>query len=106
MQWWLLAAQIFAFPVANGYAVQVKSDVVVSVTYTDVVPERVCTFLYALDDEEMKYPVANHCWEPDNVVGDQDVWPNLRLDEGNFVVTIKNPGKDTIKIYLVSKINT
>lgn len=102
---WLLTLQLFALPVSNGYAVQVKSDVVVSVTYTNERPERVCTFLYALDDGEMKYPLDTHCWAPKNVVGDLDVWPNMRIDDGNFVVLIRYPSSE-VKIYLVSKINT
>lgn len=102
----LLWSQLFAFPITNAYAQQVKQNVVVSVTYTEVLPVTACTFIYELADEEMVSPVDSHCWKPVSPVGDFDTWTNLRLDMVNFEVLVKYTDGQVVKIYLTTKINT
>lgn len=88
----LLTAQVllnsFTFPVTHAYAQQVKSDVVVSVTYTQEIPRRVCTESFALDDPDMAQPLDTHCWTPTNPIGDVDTWKGERLDFVNFQVIV------------------
>ncbi len=103
---WLLGLQLFAFPQTSAYAMQVRSAVVVSVTYADTIPTKACTFVYALDDAGWKAPLDSHCWTPKSVVGDLDTWKDMRLDEFNFHVIVTYPDGHADLIYLTVKINT
>lgn len=102
---WLLGLQLFAVPVTSAYAAQVRSAVVVSVTYADTRPVKVCTFVYALDDAGWTSPVDSHCWKPTSEIGDLDTWKGMRIDEFNYQVLVKYPDR-TDTIYLTVKINT
>ena len=103
---WLLALQLFALPVTNAYAAQIRGSVVVSVTYADTLPTRACTFVYALDDASWASPVDSHCWKPTSVIGDLDTWQGMRIDDANFEVVVKYPDGHSDLIYLTVKINT
>lgn len=102
----LLLQLLAAHPVTNAYAAQVKHDVVVSVTFGVTRPSKVCAFLYAIDDETMDRSTDAHCWVPKNDVGSLDVWPNMRLDEGNWKVTVTYPDHETDTVYLVARVNS
>lgn len=102
---WLLGLQLFAVPVTSAYAAQVRSAVVVSVTYADTRPVKVCTFVYALDDAGWLTPLDSHCWTPQSDVGDLDTWKDMRIDDANFEVVVKYPDRSD-RIYLTLKINT
>lgn len=95
----------FFYPVTNAYAAQVKKDVVISVTYTEVVPISVCTYAYSPEDVDMREPFGSHCWAPKSPIGDLDVWKDERLDMVNFKVVVKYP-KDTVTIILAFRINS
>lgn len=96
---WLLALQLFAFPVTSAYAQQVKQNVIIAVTYAETKPIDVCVTAHALDDVDMRFPTARHCWQPKSVIGDVDNWPNERIDMVNFRVTVKYPTRmDTIDL--------
>lgn len=102
---WLLLAQLFVFPVTNAYAVQIKKDVVISVTYTETLPIEVCTYAYSLDDVELSQPTATHCWKPESPIGDFDTWKDERIDMVNFKVVVRYPTQ-TVEIYLTQKLNS
>lgn len=102
---WLLLLQLFAFPVTNAYAVQVKQDVVVMVTYETTLPITVCVSSYSLDDPDLLQPLDSHCWTPTTVVGDIDTWKGERLDMVNFKVTVRYADK-LVDIALKSKLNS
>lgn len=106
MAFWLILAQLFALPITHAYALQSKQDVIVSVTYTDVKPIDVCTYVYALEDTSMSWPVESHCWKPKSVVGDLDVWKNHRIDQVNFKVSVRYPGEPPVDIFLTIRIDT
>lgn len=97
---------LFARPITNAYAAQVKSDVIVSVTYADIRPTKVCTAMYAMDDTEFRRPLDTHCWTPTSDIGSLDVWEHTRIDDGNFKVIVVYPGRADDTIYLVIKVNT
>lgn len=101
-----LAAQLFAFPVTNAYAQQVKDRVVVMVTYVEVKPTRVCVSLHDVEDETFDRPQDTHCFVPDSVIGSFDTWEHTRLDDGNFKVTVVYPDRPPVVLYLVTRINT
>lgn len=100
----LLLAQ-FAVAVTNAYAQQVKGSVIVSVTYTAERPIDVCVYVYELGDAELLHPTDRHCWKPDNDIGDNDVWPETRLDMVNFKVSVKYPSS-VVETVLVWKVDT
>lgn len=102
----LLVLQFFAFPITSAYAVQVKSNVVVSVTYIDIMPTSACVSTYALDDVEMTAPLDTHCWKPTNSIGEFDTWENERIDMVNFKVVVRYPNRPPVEIALVMKLNT
>jgi hypothetical protein len=103
----LLALQLFTHPITGAYAAQVKKDVVISVTFADVRPSKVCTHLYATDDVDMLHDIDRpHCWTPKNSVASLDVWPNLRLDDGNFKVVVSYSNRPDETFALVMKVNT
>lgn len=103
----LLALQIlFTHPVTNAYAGQVKRDVVVSVTFADTRPSKVCTYFYAIEDADFAYALDAHCWAPKTDIGSLDVWTNIRLDDGNFKVIISYRDRPDESIYLVMKVST
>lgn len=102
----LLLQMLFAMPVTNAYAAQVKSAVVVSVTYSVAQPLSVCVLKHALDDDNMVAPVASHCWAPNNPIGDLDEWKATDLMVWNFEVIIKYPTEPTVVIYLIKRVNT
>lgn len=99
--------QLFAYPITNAYATQVKKDVVVTVSYTLETPTSVCVFLYDYEDTDMTAPKGSHCWTPEkNSIHDFDVWEGARLDEGNFQVVVKYPRSPDVILYLMTKVNT
>lgn len=105
----LLALQLVLFqrPVTSAYAGQVKTNVVVSVTFADERPSKVCTYIYALDDADFTSPMeAPHCWTPTTDIGSLDVWSNTRLDDGNFKVVFTYRDRPDESIYLVMKVST
>lgn len=102
----LLLQFLFAFPVTSAYAVQVKKDVVVSVTYTTETPVDVCTYAYEIADTNMVNPTNRHCWKPKNNIGDTDTWVGERLDMTNFKVSVKYPSGKLDEVFLTLKINT
>lgn len=102
----VLACQLFAFPVTSAYAIQVKQNVVISITYTDVVPRDVCVYAYNVDDIEMTQAIDAHCWKPKSVMGDLDTWKDERIDMTNFKVLVRYPDGKVVSIALTSKVNT
>jgi hypothetical protein len=102
----LILQLLTAKPITNSYAGQVKKDVVISVTFTDERPTRVCSYLYATDDEAMAHSIDAHCYTPKNDIGIFDLWPNMRLDEGNWKVIITYPHQATDVVYLVARVNS
>ncbi len=103
--YWLIALQ-FAFPITSAYAAPIKKDVVIAVTYDQDVPTSVCVNLHTLDDVEMTSTTATRCADKIEPVAAFVVWPDMRIDEANFEVVVKYPGRPAVVIYLTQKINT
>lgn len=102
-----MALQLFVLPVVNAYAVQVKANVVVSITYADVMPATVCVNAYGPDDLDMALrPRDAHCFKPTNTIGDFDTWTNERLDMTNFKVVLTYATRATVELPLVWRANT
>lgn len=102
----LLALQLFTYPIINAYAVQVKSNIVISVTYDLRVPVVVCVSSHALDDADLTDPLDTHCFKPTSTIGDFDTWTNERIDMVNFKVTLRFADGKQEDIALVMKSNT
>jgi len=102
----LLQLDLFAFPITNAYAIQHKTDTLVSITYTTVIPRHVCVEAYNLSNTEMSTPDAAHCWTPNNVIGDVDVWPEQDINDVNFRVVVQYPDGEIVIINLTTILNT
>jgi hypothetical protein len=84
----------FVSPITNAYAVQIKQDAVVSITYTDVLPLKVCTSAYELDDTDFRAPTATQCVTPEKGdIHNFAVWENTRIDFVNFEVVVYYPNE-------------
>lgn len=102
----LLVLQLFQLPVTSAYAVQIKDNVVISVTYTTEKAVEVCTYKHALDDEEWTQPLERNCFKPTSAVGDFSTWQNERIDMVNFKVVVRYQNGKSDVIYLTTRINT
>lgn len=102
-----LAAQfLFPKPITHAYALQVKKDVVVSVTYTDQIPRETCVEAFGLDDPAMLAATKEHCWKPETSLGDLDVWEGESINDWNFRVTVRYPNGEVVVINLTSYLNS
>ena len=101
-----LVGQLFAFPVTHAYALQVKRDVIVTVTYETSIPKEVCVEAFNLEDPEMLNPADEHCWAPKNVIGDFDTWEKQSINNYNFRVTVRYPSGKIVIINLTSFVNS
>jgi hypothetical protein len=102
----LLQAFLFAQPVTSAYAAEVNDDVIVSVTFANERPSRVCTSLYELDDADFGRALDTHCWVPKTDICSMDVWEKTRIDDGNFKVVVMYRNRPDDTVYLVMKVNT
>lgn len=101
-----LAIAQFSFPMTHAYAFQQKKDVFVSITYETSIPVQACTEAYDLSDEELLNPLDSHCWKPDNIIGDIDVWKDTSINNRNFRVIVKYPNGKIVTINLTSYVNS
>ena len=102
-----LMQMLWAFPITNAYATQVKDDVIVNVTYTRSTPTSVCVSIHAVDDDELTKPLDQHCWHPEaGRMSDWDVWERRRLDDDNFRVTVTYADAPAVVLFLRTRTNT
>lgn len=101
---WGLDPHFFQHPVEYASAKNVGDDVVISVTYTDTLPQRVCVGAYAVEDADFISPQEERCFTPSNILGDFYVWPKQSLATlGNILVTITYPSGRKATMALVYK---